>query len=100
MIPNFIDTDRIRPAERENAYRREFGLEAKTVVMYAGNVGWSQSLDLVLAAAGHLAHDPDVAFVINGGGVAYGVGFYAQDLNGRNGIPAREDRTRHELSGE
>ena len=70
VIPNFIDTDRIRPAERENAYRREFGLEAKTVVMYAGNVGWSQSLDLVLAAAGHLAHDPDVAFVINGGGVA------------------------------
>ena len=70
VIPNFIDTDRIRPAPKENAYRREFGLEGKTVVMYAGNVGWSQSLDLVLAAAGHLAHDPDVAFVINGGGVA------------------------------
>ena len=70
VIPNFIDTERIRPAPRENAYRREFGLEGKTVVMYAGNVGWSQSLDLVLAAAGHLAHDPDVAFVVNGGGVA------------------------------
>jgi Zn-dependent M28 family amino/carboxypeptidase len=40
------------------------------------------------------------ALRINGGGVAYGVGFYAQDLSGRNGIPAREDRTRHELSGE
>jgi colanic acid biosynthesis glycosyl transferase WcaI len=70
VIPNFIDTDRIRPGERENAYRREFGLEGKTVVMYAGNVGLSQSLDLVLSAAAHLAHDPDVAFVINGGGVA------------------------------
>ena len=70
VIPNFIDTDRIRPLPKENGYRREFGLEGKTVVMYAGNVGWSQSLDLVLAAATHLAHDPDVAFVINGGGVA------------------------------
>jgi colanic acid biosynthesis glycosyl transferase WcaI len=70
VIPNFIDTDFIRPADRENSYRREFGLEGKTVVMYAGNVGWSQSLDLVLAAATHLAHDPDVVFVINGGGVA------------------------------
>jgi colanic acid biosynthesis glycosyl transferase WcaI len=70
VIPNFIDTDRIRPGERENAYRREFGLAGKTVVMYAGNVGLSQSLDLVLSAAAHLAHDPDVAFVINGGGVA------------------------------
>jgi len=70
VIPNFIDTDVIRPAERENAYRREFGLQGKTVVMYAGNLGWSQSLDLVLSAATHLAHDPDVVFVINGGGVA------------------------------
>ena len=40
-----------------------------------------------------------VALDINGGGVAYAVGFYAQDLGGRNGMPAREDRTRHELSG-
>jgi len=35
---------------------------------------------------------------INGGGVAYATGLYAQDLNGRNGIPIREDRTRHELA--
>ncbi|QXC61434.1 glycosyltransferase family 4 protein [Aquihabitans sp. G128] len=70
VIPNFIDTDWIRPGERENAYRREHGLEGKTVVMYAGNVGLSQSLDLVLAAATHLAHDPQVVFVVNGGGSA------------------------------
>jgi colanic acid biosynthesis glycosyl transferase WcaI len=70
VIPNFIDTDLIRPEPKENGYRREFGLEGKTVVMYAGNVGLSQSLDLVLAAAAHLAHDPDVVFVINGGGAA------------------------------
>lgn len=70
VIPNFIDTDWIRPGPRENAYRREFDLEGRTVVMYAGNVGFSQSLDLVLAAATHLADDPDVVFVINGGGSA------------------------------
>jgi colanic acid biosynthesis glycosyl transferase WcaI len=70
VIPNFIDTEAIVPGPKENGYRREFGLEGKTVVMYAGNVGWSQSLDLVLAAATHLVDDPDVAFVINGGGVA------------------------------
>lgn len=70
VIPNFIDTDWIRPGERENTYRAEHGLSGKTVVMYAGNVGFSQSLDLVLAAAEHHAHDPDVVFVINGGGSA------------------------------
>ncbi|WP_293360935.1 M28 family metallopeptidase [Mycolicibacterium sp.] len=47
-----------------------------------------------------LEHVDRDALRINGGGVAYGVGFYAQDLSGRNGMPAREDRTRHELSGE
>jgi colanic acid biosynthesis glycosyl transferase WcaI len=70
VIPNFIDTEAIRPGPKENSYRREFGLEGKTVVTYAGNVGWSQSLDLVVAAASHLVDDPDVVFVINGGGVA------------------------------
>jgi Zn-dependent M28 family amino/carboxypeptidase len=34
---------------------------------------------------------------INGGGVAYSVGLYAQDQGGRNGVPIREDRTRHVL---
>jgi len=69
VIPNFVDTDWIRPGPRDNAYRRQFGLEGKTVVMYAGNVGFSQSLDLVLAAARRFAGErPDVVFVINGGG--------------------------------
>ncbi len=38
--------------------------------MYAGNVGFSQSLDLVLDAAVAMIDDPDVVFVINGGGAA------------------------------
>ena len=50
VIPNFVDTAWITPQPRENAYRRELGLEGKTVVMYAGNIGMSQSLELMLAA--------------------------------------------------
>jgi Zn-dependent M28 family amino/carboxypeptidase len=34
---------------------------------------------------------------INGGGVAYAVGLYAQDQDGRNGVPIRDNRTRHVL---
>ena len=71
VIPNFVDTTAIVPAARENAYRDEFGLIGRTVVMYAGNVGFSQSLDLVLAAArSFLSARPEVVFVINGGGAA------------------------------
>ena len=70
VIPNFVDTGAIVPGERENDYRREQGLTGKTVFMYAGNVGLSQSLDLVVVAAGALAHEPDLVFVINGSGAA------------------------------
>ena len=70
VIPNFVDTEHIRPASRDNSYREQYGLTGKTVVMYAGNVGFSQSLDLVLDAADALAHEPDLVFVINGGGAA------------------------------
>ena len=35
------------------------------------------------------------AMAINGGGVAYAVGLYANYLSGHNGVPARDDRTRN-----
>lgn len=71
VIPNFVDTQHIRPAARDNSYREQYDLLGRTVIMYAGNVGFSQSLDLVLLAARSFAATrPDVVFVINGGGAA------------------------------
>ena len=45
-----------------------------------------------------LEHIDRTELGVNGGGVAYATGLYAQDLGGRNGVPIREDRTRHTLS--
>lgn len=45
-----------------------------------------------------LEHIDRSALGVNGGGVAYSIGLYAQDLSGRNGVPTREDRTRNVLS--
>lgn len=67
VIPNFVDTEAIRPADRLTEYRRELGLGEGPVVLYAGNVGFSQSLDLVIAAAEAL---PDAVFLVNGDGAA------------------------------
>lgn len=67
VIPNFVDTEAIRPLDRMTAYRAELGIGEEPVVMYAGNVGFSQSLDLVLGAARVL---PSVIFLVNGGGSA------------------------------
>jgi colanic acid biosynthesis glycosyl transferase WcaI len=68
VIPNFVDVEALRPQPPENSYRREYGLEGKTVVMYAGNVGLSQSLDLLVHAARTTRDRNDVVYVINGGG--------------------------------
>ncbi len=45
-----------------------------------------------------LDHIDRTALGINGGGVAYAMGLYAQDLGGRNGVPVMADRTRHLLA--
>lgn len=70
VIPNFVDTERITPADPMTDYRREHGLGDATVVMYAGNVGLSQSLELVVTAARRFSDRTDVVFVVNGGGSA------------------------------
>jgi colanic acid biosynthesis glycosyl transferase WcaI len=67
VIPNFVDVEEISPMDRMTAYRTELGIGSEPVVLYAGNVGFSQSLDLVLNAARQM---PEIAFVINGGGSA------------------------------
>ena len=69
VVPNFVDTDSIRPADRMTRYRVEHGLGDRTVVMYAGNLGHSQSLDLVVAAADRHRDRHDLVYVVNGGGV-------------------------------
>jgi Zn-dependent M28 family amino/carboxypeptidase len=42
-----------------------------------------------------LDHIDQTALDINGKAVAYSVGLYTQDLSGHNGVPVRDDRTRH-----
>jgi colanic acid biosynthesis glycosyl transferase WcaI len=67
VIPNFVDTDAIRPLDRMTALRAELGIGDETVVLYAGNVGFSQSLEMVVAAARSMPH---LTFVMNGDGAA------------------------------
>ncbi len=69
VIPNFVDTEFIQPADRMTGLRRELGIGAEPVVLYAGNVGFSQSLEMVVAAA---ADFPGATFLINGDGAARG----------------------------
>jgi colanic acid biosynthesis glycosyl transferase WcaI len=68
IIPNFVDVDFIRPLPRDNGFRQRFGLDGRFVVLYAGNLGHSQSLERVLDCAALLQDQDHIAFVIVGNG--------------------------------
>jgi len=65
VTPDWVDCDQIRPLAN-NPFRAEFS--DKFVVMYSGNLGLSQQLDTVLAAAERLRDDPRIVFVLIGEG--------------------------------
>jgi len=68
-FPNWVDTDEIRPLEAPSAYRSELGIpEGTRVLLYSGNLGAKQGLELVVEAAKALAHRSDLRFVIAGDG--------------------------------
>jgi colanic acid biosynthesis glycosyl transferase WcaI len=66
VIPNFADAGRVRPLARRNGWAERQGLNGQFVVMYAGNLGSSQPVEVLLAAARLLRDDPAVRVVIVG----------------------------------
>jgi len=67
VIENFVDTKGVTPSDRMTAYRTELGIGGEVVVMYAGNVGFSQSLENLVEFA---RRTPSVTVLINGDGAA------------------------------
>ena len=68
VIENWIDTDRVVPLPRDNAFARRHGLVDKFVVMHSGNVGLIQGLEVMIEAAALLRQRPSFQFVIIGDG--------------------------------
>jgi colanic acid biosynthesis glycosyl transferase WcaI len=66
-IPNWVDTNFIRPLPKENnPFRTTHHLEGKFVVTYSGNIALTQGLETVVEAAARLKHIPEIVFVIVG----------------------------------
>lgn len=73
VIPNFFDTEFVRPGPRNNGFRHDHDLQEEAfVVLFGGNVGHSQGLETVLDVAKGLESHPDIRFLIVGNGVAKG----------------------------
>lgn len=72
VIPNWVDTGFIRPGELHNQFRVEYGLSDSFVVSFAGVLGYSQDLDVVLEAAKRIENrnpNPNITWLIVGDGV-------------------------------
>ncbi|MEW6350146.1 MAG: glycosyltransferase family 4 protein [Thermodesulfobacteriota bacterium] len=70
VIPNWADESCYRPIDYDADFAREFGLDGKFNVVFAGNLGWAQALETVLDCAPLVAHIPDIQFVLAGEGLA------------------------------
>ncbi len=69
LFPNWVDTDFISPDCDGSSLRQTLGLKpADRVVLYSGNLGKKQGLEIVLEAAQALKHRHDLFFVIVGEG--------------------------------
>jgi len=70
IIPNFVDTEFIKPGPKQNALARRERLADRFVVLFAGNMGMAQGLDQMLEAADLLRDSPGILFLLAGGGTA------------------------------
>jgi len=68
VIPNWVDTQAIRPAQKDNEWSREHGLADSFVVMHSGNVGHAQNLDALVWATTFLRDLDDLVVAVIGGG--------------------------------
>ncbi|MDW5266894.1 MULTISPECIES: glycosyltransferase WbuB [Acidobacteriaceae] len=70
LFPNWVDVDAIHPQARDtaNSFRRELALEDKIILLYSGNMGAKQGLELLAPLARTFEDDPRVHFLFCGDG--------------------------------
>lgn len=70
-FPNWVDLDAIHPLQGFNALRAELGVQSHHIcVLYSGNMGEKQGIEVVIEAARQLGHRADIQFIFCGAGAA------------------------------
>jgi putative colanic acid biosynthesis glycosyltransferase WcaI len=70
FIPTFVDVEKFRLGHKDNAFARQFDLHDKFVLLYAGNIGLTQGLEVLIEAAVEFQHDEHVRILVVGDGAA------------------------------
>jgi colanic acid biosynthesis glycosyl transferase WcaI len=69
LFPNWVDVNAILPTSENNPFRDELGITSDTiVVLYSGNLGEKQGLEILIMTASLLSAHSNIYFVICGSG--------------------------------
>jgi colanic acid biosynthesis glycosyl transferase WcaI len=70
VIPNWADTDLLRPISKtENPFAIEHEQVDKVTVLYSGNMGTTHGLEMIVESARMLRSDPRISFLLIGDGL-------------------------------
>jgi len=69
LFPNWVDANFIRPLSPEESLRKEFGIPLEDkVILYSGNLGEKQGLNIIIDVAREFRDKKNVHFLIVGSG--------------------------------
>ena len=69
FFPNWADTEFVTPQTCGLSFKKKLGYNSDDkIVLYAGNIGKKQGLEIVLQAAAHFKSSPNVKFLMVGAG--------------------------------
>jgi len=72
LFPNWVDIDFVNPDANAIIFRKKWRIpESTKVVLYSGNMGKKQGLEIVIEAARHFSNQSDVLFIMVGTGAAF-----------------------------
>lgn len=70
-FPNWVDIDFVKPDVSDKALREKWGIPSATkVIIYSGNLGEKQGLEMVLSVAERFSEQQDILFLLIGSGAA------------------------------
>jgi len=70
IIPNWADAEKIKPAGKSHAdLRRELHIDDVFTLVYAGNMGLAQEIDVLIEVIEAFAGSTQIQFIFMGGGV-------------------------------
>ncbi|HDH07773.1 MAG TPA: colanic acid biosynthesis glycosyltransferase WcaI, partial [Candidatus Moranbacteria bacterium] len=71
LLPNWVDTDFIKPLPKEQSLKKEFGFKNDDkIILYSGNMGEKQGLEIVINVAKRFKNKRNIHFVFVGEGAA------------------------------